>query len=101
MTAGTGTGVGWRGPGAGRDGVAAAVRECLGAAFGPAALAAAETDKLGEEGLGADSLDLTEVAMHIEDTFGIEYIGTKKFGEIGTVGGLIDFVHGSLPGAAK
>mgnify|MGYP000041115837 CR=1 FL=1 len=51
------------------------------------------------EDLDADSLDLYELVMELEDTYGIGMSEEEAAG-IETVGQAVDFVHERLPGAA-
>lgn len=45
--------------------------------------------------LGADSLDLTELAVAFEDEFEIE-IPEADFGQLSTVAGVVDYISGRL-----
>lgn len=49
------------------------------------------------EDLDADSLDLYELVMELEDTYGISMSEEQAAG-IETVGQAVDFVHTRLPG---
>jgi acyl carrier protein len=51
------------------------------------------------EDLDADSLDLYELVMELEDTYGIG-MSEEEAAKIETVGQAVDFVHGRLPGAS-
>jgi acyl carrier protein len=51
------------------------------------------------EDLDADSLDLYELVMELEDTYGIG-MNEEEAAKIETVGQAVDFVHERLPGAA-
>jgi acyl carrier protein len=51
------------------------------------------------EDLDADSLDLYELVMELEDTYGIGMSEEEAAG-IETVGQAVDFVHERLPGAS-
>jgi len=42
--------------------------------------------------LGADSLDVVELAMNIEDEFGLDEIGEEDIRGIQTVGDLVNYV---------
>lgn len=53
-----------------------------------------ETTFLGD--LGADSLDVVELAMNIEDEFGLDEISEEDIRGIQTVGDLVDYVNGAL-----
>ena len=50
------------------------------------------------EDLDADSLDLYELVMELEDTYGIG-MNEEEAAKIETVGQAVDFVHERLPGA--
>jgi acyl carrier protein len=50
------------------------------------------------EDLDADSLDLYELVMELEDTYGIG-MNEEEASRIETVGQAVDFVHERLPGA--
>lgn len=45
--------------------------------------------------LGADSLDLTELAVAFEDEFELE-IPEADFGQLSTVAGVVDYIDGRL-----
>jgi acyl carrier protein len=45
--------------------------------------------------LGADSLDLTELAIAFEDEFNLE-IPEADFGKISTVAGVVNYLNGKL-----
>lgn len=47
--------------------------------------------------LEADSLDLYELVMELEDTYGIK-VSEQDAAKIETVGDAVDFVHGRLEG---
>lgn len=49
------------------------------------------------EDLDADSLDLYELVMELEDTYGIR-VSEEEAAEIETVGQAVDFVFARLPG---
>lgn len=51
------------------------------------------------EDLDADSLDLYELVMELEDTYGIG-MNEEEAAKIETVGQAVDFVHGKLSGPA-
>ena len=53
-----------------------------------------DTDFLSE--LDADSLDVVELAMNIEDSFGIPEIGEDEIRGIRTVGDLVAYVEKAL-----
>jgi len=46
-----------------------------------------------EEDLGADSLDLVDLSMALEETFGVEELTEDEIGGITTVGDLVRFLH--------
>lgn len=48
------------------------------------------------EDLDADSLDLYELVMELEDTYGVQ-MSEEEAAKILTVGQAVDFVHGHLP----
>ncbi len=48
------------------------------------------------EDLGADSLDVVELVMALEDEFGID-IPDEEVGEIKTVGNAVDYITKKLP----
>jgi acyl carrier protein len=57
-------------------------------------------DEIGEatrlrEDLDADSLDLYELVMELEDTYGVS-VSEEEAGDIETVGQAVDFVAGQL-----
>ncbi|MFT8317716.1 MAG: acyl carrier protein [Sporolactobacillus sp.] len=59
-----------------------------------------ERDKIKEDSLfvddlGADSLDLTELAISFEDAFDLE-IPEADFDQISTVAGVVDYLSGKL-----
>jgi acyl carrier protein len=47
------------------------------------------------EDLGADSLDLVELVMALEETFGIE-VGEDELKDITTVGGAFELIYAKL-----
>jgi acyl carrier protein len=51
------------------------------------------------EDLDADSLDLYELVMELEDTYGLS-VSEEEAAEIETVGDAVDFVAGRLGAAA-
>jgi acyl carrier protein len=60
-----------------------------------------DADKIGEasrfkEDLDADSLDLYELVMELEDTYGIS-VSEEQAAKIGTVGDAVDFVLEHAP----
>ena len=46
--------------------------------------------------IGADSLDVVELAMSVEDTFGIGEISEEDIRSIQTVGDLVNYVNSKL-----
>lgn len=52
-------------------------------------------ESLFVDDLGADSLDLTELAVAFEDEFEIE-IPDADFGQLATVAGVVTYLHGRL-----
>jgi len=52
-------------------------------------------DSLFVDDLGADSLDLTELAVAFEDEFDIE-IPEADFGQLSTVAGVVDYIERRL-----
>jgi acyl carrier protein len=52
-------------------------------------------DSLFVDDLGADSLDLTELAVAFEDEFELE-IPEADFGQLSTVAGVVDYIDGRL-----
>lgn len=60
-------------------------------------LAEVRLDSHFVDDLGADSLDLTELAVAFEDGFDLE-IPDADFGRITTVGGVVTYLHGRLNG---
>jgi acyl carrier protein len=52
-------------------------------------------ESLFVDDLGADSLDLTELAVGFEDEFDIE-IPEADFGKLSTVAGVVDYISGRL-----
>ena len=45
------------------------------------------------ESLGADSLDLMDMVMTIEDEFGVE-IDTEAIGDLKTIGSVVTYIEG-------
>jgi len=50
----------------------------------------------GFEDLGADSVDLVELSMNLEEEFGIDEMGEEDIAGIHNVGGLVDYLTGKL-----
>jgi acyl carrier protein len=78
-----------------RDQVMAKVREHLAAELEVDATAIAESTRFGDD-LDADSLDLYELVMELEDTYGIS-VSEEEASRIKTVGDAVDFVVERLP----
>ena len=51
-----------------------------------------------EDDLGADSLDLVDMSMALEETFGVEELTEEDIAGITTVGDLVHFLQGRLEG---
>lgn len=51
-----------------------------------------------EDDLGADSLDLVDMSMALEETFGVEELTEEDIAGITTVGDLVRFLQGRLDG---
>ena len=49
-----------------------------------------------EEDLGADSLDLVDMSMALEEVFGVEELTEDEIAEITTVGDLVHFLQGKV-----
>ena len=47
----------------------------------------------GFEDLGADSVDLVELAMNLEEEFGIDEMGEDAIASIHTVGDLVNYIR--------
>lgn len=54
------------------------------------------TEDTGLEDLGADSVDLVEMSMNLEEEFGIEEMGEEDMASIHTVGDLVNYLRGKL-----
>ncbi len=80
-----------------RDEVMAKVREHLSAELEVDAAEIAETTRFRED-LDADSLDLYELVMELEDSYGVR-VPEEDAAEIETVGQAVDFVLARLPTA--
>jgi acyl carrier protein len=78
-----------------RDRVMTKVREHLAAEL-EVDVAAIEPGTRFREDLDADSLDLYELVMELEDTYGIS-VSEEEASRIETVGDAVDFVLGRLP----
>ena len=59
-----------------------------------------EPDEINEdtdlEELGADSVDLVELSMNLEEEFGIEEMGEEDITSIHTVGDLVNYLRNQL-----
>ena len=53
-------------------------------------------DTTFEEDLGADSLDLVDMSMALEEVFGVEELTEEEIGGITTVGDLVRFLQNKL-----
>lgn len=80
---------------ASRDEVLAKVREHLATELEVPADEIADATRFRED-LDADSLDLYELVMELEDTYGIR-VSEEDASRIRTVGDAVDFVAGQLP----
>ena len=54
------------------------------------------TEETGFEDLGADSVDLVELSMNLEEEFGIEELGEEEASAISTVGDLVRFLQNKV-----
>ncbi len=54
------------------------------------------TEETGFEDLGADSVDLVELSMNLEEEFGIDEMDEEDIGGIHNVGDLVDYLAGKL-----
>lgn len=59
-----------------------------------------EPDEISEdtdlEELGADSVDLVELSMNLEEEFGIDEMGEEDISSIHTVGDLVNYLRNQL-----
>ena len=55
-------------------------------------------DTTFEDDLGADSLDLVDMSMALEEVFGVEELSEEDIAGITTVGDLVHFLQGRLEG---
>ena len=53
-------------------------------------------DTAFEENLGADSLDLVDMSMALEEVFGVEELTEEEIAGITTVGDLVRFLQGRV-----
>lgn len=54
------------------------------------------TEDTGFEELGADSVDLVELSMNLEEEFGIEEMGEEDIASIHNVGDLVNYLQKKL-----
>ena len=54
------------------------------------------TEETGFEELGADSVDLVELSMNLEEEFGIDEMGEEDIASIHNVGDLVNYLRGKL-----
>lgn len=54
------------------------------------------TEDTGFEELGADSVDLVELSMNLEEEFGIDEMSEDDIASIHTVGDLVNYLRGKL-----
>ena len=54
------------------------------------------TEETGFEDLGADSVDLVELSMNLEEEFGIEEMGEEDIASIHNVGDLVNYLQKKL-----
>ena len=54
------------------------------------------TEETGFEELGADSVDLVELSMNLEEEFGIEEMGEEDIASIHNVGDLVNYLQKKL-----
>lgn len=54
------------------------------------------TEDTGFEELGADSVDLVELSMNLEEEFGIEEMGEEDIASIHNVGDLVNYLTKKL-----
>jgi acyl carrier protein len=78
-----------------RNEVMTKVREHLATELDVSADGIGETTRFRDD-LDADSLDLYELVMELEDTYGIK-VSEEEAARIDTVGDAVDFVVGRLP----
>jgi acyl carrier protein len=78
-----------------RDEVMAKVREHLSAELEVDAGRIGESTRFRED-LDADSLDLYELVMELEDSYGVA-VSNEETAKILTVGDAVDFVYDRLP----
>ena len=54
------------------------------------------TEDMGMDDLGADSVDLVELSMNLEEEFDIEEMGEEDIASIHTVGDLVGYLRSKL-----
>ena len=54
------------------------------------------TEDTGFEDLGADSVDLVELSMNLEEEFGIEEMGEEDIASIHNVGDMVSYLRSKL-----
>ena len=54
------------------------------------------TEETGFEGLGADSVDLVELSMNLEEEFGIEEMSEEDIASIHNVGDMVSYLRSKL-----
>ena len=54
------------------------------------------TEDTGMEELGADSVDLVELSMNLEEEFGIDEMSEEDIASIHNVGDLVNYLQGKL-----
>ena len=54
------------------------------------------TEDMGMDDLGADSVDLVELSMNLEEEFDIEEMSEEDIASIHTVGDLVNYLRGKL-----
>ena len=54
------------------------------------------TEDTGMEELGADSVDLVELSMNLEEEFGIEEMGEEDIASIHNVGDMVNYLQWKL-----
>lgn len=54
------------------------------------------TEDTGFEDLGADSVDLVELSMNLEEEFGIDEMSEEDIASIHNVGDLVNYLRGKL-----
>jgi len=54
------------------------------------------TEETAFEDLGADSVDIVELSMNIEEEFGVEEMAEEDLNSIHNVGDLVNYLRGKL-----